>query len=89
MQPLRVAALTGKVERVQPIGPRLVLAHEELPQVRREGVEQRQRQITPLVDKQHEVIDEAQALQPGGQRLQLRLAGWLSEDGSNIAGPFG
>ncbi|MCY1365011.1 hypothetical protein D9M69_518400 [compost metagenome] len=88
MHPLRLAALAGEVERVHPIGPSLVLVQEELPQVCREGVEQRQRQITPLVNEQHEVIDEAQALQPGGQRLQLRLAGRLGQDVGDVSGPF-
>ncbi|MCY1294623.1 hypothetical protein D9M70_439260 [compost metagenome] len=89
VQTLRLAALAGKVERVQPIGPGLVLVQEELPQVRREGVEQRQRQITPLVDKQHEVIDEAQALKPGRQRLQLGLAWNTRQYVGNVSGPFG
>ncbi|MCY1374111.1 hypothetical protein D9M69_614280 [compost metagenome] len=89
VQPIGLAEHAGQVERVQHVRPALVFADEAVPQVCRQAVEQRQRQMTPLVDEQHEDIGESQALQPDSQRLQLRLAGWLSEDIGYAPGPFG
>lgn len=87
VEPIDLVEEAAEVEGVEQVGAASVVIDEAPSPFGRQGVVERLRRVMAFVGEQYDVVGRGKALEPVGEGLQLRLAGWLDEDAGDVAGP--